>query len=78
MSKLKPTTFDIFKATSIQVNSLLLYMNIIFYSEYANRLADEGRFQQALQEIVDLFVSKYHAAKKSVPKGQNHSHEGQW
>ena len=53
-------------------------MNIIFYSEYANRLADEGRFQQALQEIVDLFVSKYHAAKKSVPKGQNHSHEGQW
>ena len=77
MSKLKPTTFDIFN-TSIQVNSLLLYMNIIFYSEYANRLADEGRFQQALQEIVDLFVSKYHAAKKSVPKGQNHSHEGQW
>ena len=75
MSKLKPTTFDIF---NIQVNSLLLYMNIIFYSEYANRLADEGRFQQALQEIVDLFVSKYHAAKKSVPKGQNHSHEGQW
>ena len=78
MSKLKQTTFDFFN-TSIQVNSLLfLYMSITFYSEYANRLADEGRFQQALQEIADLFVSKYHAAKKSVPKGQNHSHEGQW
>ena len=77
MSKLKPTTFDMF---NIQVNSLLFlfYMSITFYLEYANRLADEGRFQQALQEIVDLFVSKYHAAKKSVPKGQNHSHEGQW
>jgi len=29
--------------------------------EYANRLADEGRFQPALQEIVDLFVLKYQA-----------------
>jgi len=32
--------------------------------EYANRLADEGRFQQALQEIIDLFVLK-HQAKNS-------------
>jgi len=29
--------------------------------EYANRLTDEGRFQEAIQEIVDLFVLKYQA-----------------
>ena len=75
MYKLKPTTFDTFNSSKFLI--VFIYEHS-FYSEYANRLADEGRFQQALQEIVDLFVSKYHAAKKSVPKGQNHSHEGQW
>ena len=29
--------------------------------EYANRLVDEGRFQEAIQEIIDLFVLKYQA-----------------
>ena len=35
--------------------------NFIIVLEYANRLADEGRFQEAIQEIVDLFVLKYQA-----------------
>jgi len=29
--------------------------------EYANRLADEGRFHEAIEEIIDLFVLKYQA-----------------
>ena len=35
--------------------------NFIIVIEYANRLTDEGRFQEAIQEIVDLFVLKYQA-----------------
>ena len=33
----------------------------MIFLEYANRLADEGRFHEAIEEIIDLFVLKYQA-----------------
>ena len=51
---------------------------IISILEYANKLADEGRFPQALQEIVDLFVSKYQASKSTSSVDQNNEEDDQW
>ena len=56
----------------------MLYRSFLFLfiSEYVNKLADQGIFQQALYEIVDLFVSK-DQANKSVSNRQNNK-ERQW
>ena len=56
----------------------MLYRSFLFLfiSEYVNKLADQGIFQQALYEIVDLFVSK-DQANKSVSNLQNNK-ERQW
>ena len=53
-------------------------MSIIYFLEYANKLADEGRFPQALQEIIDLFVSKYNANKSMSSDSQNDDEDEQW
>ena len=50
----------------------------MYFLDYANKLADEGRFPQALQEIIDLFVSKYNANKSMSSDSQNDDEDEQW
>merc|ERR1719510_2264199 len=66
--------------------SLLLSNEELYFSndyvklklDYANKLADEGRFPEALQEIIDLFVSKYNANKSMSSDSQNDDEDEQW
>ena len=74
---------DFFLYKNKNLNGLLIVgkdvgmlQNIFFsISEYANRLSDEGLFQQALEEIVDLFVSKYKSTKSISTSQANDQHQ---